>query len=86
MDQQEIRAILEQVAAGKRSVEEAILALKMEPFKELGFAKVDNHRGPAPRGRGGDLRGRARPPEQIRDIAASLREDGGESRPDHQDE
>ena len=45
MDQQEIRSILEQVAQGKRSVDEAVLALKMEPFKELGFAKVDNHRG-----------------------------------------
>ena len=45
MDQQEIRALLEQVAQGQRSVDEAVLALKMEPFKELGFAKVDNHRG-----------------------------------------
>ena len=45
MDQQEIRALLEQVAQGQRSVDEAVLALKMEPFQELGFAKVDNHRG-----------------------------------------
>ena len=45
MDQQEIRALLEQVAKGQRSVDEAVLALKMEPFQELGFAKVDNHRG-----------------------------------------
>ena len=44
MDQQEIRALLEQVAQGQRSVDEAVLALKMEPFQELGFAKVDNHR------------------------------------------
>ena len=40
MDQQEIRAILEQVAQGKRTVDEAVLALKMEPFTELGFAKA----------------------------------------------
>ena len=45
MDQQEIRSLLEQVAQGQRSVDEAVLALKMEPFQELGFAKVDNHRG-----------------------------------------
>ena len=45
MDQQEIHALLEQVAQGQRSVDEAVLALKMEPFQELGFAKVDNHRG-----------------------------------------
>ena len=32
MDQQEIRALLEQVAQGQRSVDEAVLALKMEPL------------------------------------------------------
>ena len=75
MDQQEIRSILEQVAAGKRTVDEAMLALKMEPFKELGFAKVDNHRG-LRQGVAEVIYGAGKTPQQIRDIAASMRQDG----------
>ena len=75
MDQREIRSILEQVAQGKRSVDEAVLALKMEPFKELGFAKVDNHRG-LRQGAAEVIYGAGKTPQQIRDIAASMRETG----------
>ena len=46
MDKQEITALLEQVAAGKTSVEDAVLQLKMQPIQEIGdYAKVDMHRG-----------------------------------------
>ena len=72
MDQQEIRALLEQVAQGQRSVDEAVLALKMEPFKELGFAKVDNHRG-LRQGAAEVIYGAGKTPQQIRDIAASMK-------------
>ncbi len=41
---QEIKHILESVRTGTLSVEEAILKLKLEPFEDLGFAKVDFHR------------------------------------------
>ena len=75
MDQQEIRSLLEQVARGKRSVDEAVLALKMEPFRELGFAKVDNHRG-LRQGAAEVIYGAGKTPSQIRDIAASMRETG----------
>ena len=75
MDQQEIRAILEQVAQGKRTVDEAVLALKMEPFTELGFAKVDNHRG-LRQGAAEVIYGAGKTPQQIRDIAASMRQTG----------
>lgn len=44
MDQQEIRSILEQASSGVCTVDEAVLALKMEPFQDLGFAKIDRHR------------------------------------------
>lgn len=40
----EIRAILEQVQSGAISVDDALLKLKLEPFAELGYAKVDTHR------------------------------------------
>ena len=75
MDQQEIRALLEQVAQGQRSVDEAVLALKMEPFQELGFAKVDNHRG-LRQGAAEVIYGGGKTPQQIHDIAASMRQTG----------
>lgn len=75
MDQQEIRSLLEQVAQGKRSVDEAVLALKMEPFRELGFAKVDNHRG-LRQGAAEVIYGAGKTPQQIRDIGVSMRETG----------
>ncbi len=39
------REILEKVKEGSMSVEEAELFFKKEPFMELGFAKLDSHRG-----------------------------------------
>ncbi len=41
----EIRKTLEAVKNGTLSVDEALLSLKKEPFKDIGFAKVDLHRG-----------------------------------------
>ncbi len=40
----ETKKILEQVSSGKMTVEQALLALKLSPFEDLGFAKVDHHR------------------------------------------
>ena len=46
MDKVEMTRLLEQVAAGTLSPEEAALQLKMQPFQEIGeYAKVDFHRG-----------------------------------------
>ena len=39
------REILEKVAKGEMTPEEAELQLKMKPFVDLGFAKPDLHRG-----------------------------------------
>ncbi len=75
MDQQEVRRILEQVKSGGCSVEEAVLALKMEPFRDMGFAKIDRHRG-LRQGAAEVIYGAGKTPEQIRDIAASMRADG----------
>ena len=75
MDQHEIRMLLERVAAGDCPVEQAVLELKMEPFKDLGFAKVDRHRG-LRQGAAEVIYGAGKTPEQIRDIAASMRQDG----------
>ncbi len=39
------RKILEQVRDGEVSVEEALLVIKKKPFEDIGYAKVDHHRG-----------------------------------------
>lgn len=44
MEETRIRELLERVAAGKVAVEEALERLRVLPFEDLGFAKVDHHR------------------------------------------
>ena len=44
-NRQEILDLLRQVAGGTVAPEEALLALKEKPFEDLGYAKVDLHRG-----------------------------------------
>ena len=39
------RRILEELSEGRISVDDAMLELRLEPFEDLGFAKVDLHRG-----------------------------------------
>ena len=44
MKDQYIKELLDQVSGGDMTVEEAAEKLRSLPYKELGFAKVDNHR------------------------------------------
>jgi len=44
MNKEDITAILEKVKSGEIEVDDAASSLKDLPFKDLGFAKVDNHR------------------------------------------
>ena len=44
MDQDQIRALLEQVQRGEVDAEAALQRLKHMPFEDLGYAKVDHHR------------------------------------------
>lgn len=44
MEKKELRSILEQIASGVLSVDDAVLKLKTAPFEDLGFAKTDHHR------------------------------------------
>ena len=41
----EIRKMLEAVRSGELSVDEALLTIKKAPFEDIGYAKVDMHRG-----------------------------------------
>lgn len=46
MDKQELTKLLNSVAAGSVTPDEAALQLKLEPFHEVGgYARVDFHRG-----------------------------------------
>ena len=44
-NKKELTLLLEEVADGKKSVEEAVLQLREIPFEDLGYAKTDLHRG-----------------------------------------
>jgi NCAIR mutase (PurE)-related protein len=44
MDQEQIRALLEQVRSGAVDPDAALTRLKHMPFEDLGYAKVDHHR------------------------------------------
>lgn len=44
MDNEQIKQILQQIAQGSLSAEEGYLKLKVAPFEDLGYAKVDHHR------------------------------------------
>ena len=45
MEQLELLHLLEQVQKGTLAPQDAVLKLRMEPFEDLGYAKVDHHRG-----------------------------------------
>ena len=69
------KEILEKVASGEMTPEEAELQLKMKPFVDLGFAKPDLHRG-LRQGIPEVIFGEGKTPEQIDAITASLLEGG----------
>lgn len=75
MERKELKKILEQVASGQMSVEEAMVRSEMAPFEDLGFAKLDHHRG-VRQGAGEVIYGAGKTAEQIHDIAKALRSGG----------
>jgi len=75
MDQENTRRLLEAVAAGELGVEDALGKLKMEPFEDLGFAKLDHHRS-LRQGVAEVIYGAGKTPRQIIEITAALRNHG----------
>lgn len=71
----DILQLLRCVADGSASPEEALSQLKREPFADLGYAKVDLHRG-VRQGAAEVIYGAGKTPEQIAGIAASMGERG----------
>ena len=76
--QSSILHILEQVEQGKLSASQALLSLKLEPFEDLGFAKVDHHRG-LRQGAPEVIYGAGKTPEQIAAITGNLLAHGQEA-------
>jgi len=44
MDRERLRALLEEVRAGRASIDDALAQVHHLPFEDLGFARVDGHR------------------------------------------
>lgn len=78
MDIHDIQQLLNDVAAGKISPDEALLDLRHEPFEEMGFAKVDTHRS-VRQGVSEVIYGEGKTPEQILGITRKLLENGDKS-------
>ena len=68
---QDIRRLLQEVADGKTSPEEALLHLKEAPFEDLDYAKVDYHRS-VRQGASEVIYGEGKTPEQIRGIVEAM--------------
>lgn len=75
MNKSEMKKLLEDVASGKTSPEEAEIKLRIEPFEELGFAKADCHRG-IRQGAGEVIYGAGKTAEQIAEINKLLIKNG----------
>lgn len=75
MSQSDILHILQQVKDGSLEPAQAMTKLKMEPFQDLGFAKVDHHRE-LRQGVAEVIYGAGKTPEQICGIASAMRQKG----------
>jgi NCAIR mutase (PurE)-related protein len=71
MDQDQLRALLEQVRAGAVEIDAALDRLRHMPFEDLGFAKVDHHRA-LRHGMPEVVFGLGKTADQVSSIAASL--------------
>ena len=71
----EVREILTSLKEGAISVEEAAQKLKLQPFEDLGFAKIDHHRA-LRQGVAEVIYGAGKTPEQIVGIIDTMQKNG----------
>jgi NCAIR mutase (PurE)-related protein len=75
LEQERILALLNDVQSGGLSPQEALLKLKMEPFEDIGFAKIDHHRA-LRHGINEVIYGAGKTVEQIVGIVSAMKEHG----------
>ena len=75
MEQKELHRLLQQVADGSLTVNQAMTQFKTEPFQDLGFAKIDHHRA-LRQGAAEVIYGAGKTPEQILRIARAMLDHG----------
>ncbi len=75
MEKKDIKELLSAVASGAVSVDDALLKLKTAPFEDMGFAKLDHHRG-LRQGVAEVIYGAGKTPEQILEITKKLLDSG----------
>ena len=73
MNEQKLKDLLEEVAAGSCDTADALDRLRHMPFEDLGFAKVDHHRA-LRHGMPEVVLGRGKTVDEVRGIAAKLLE------------
>ncbi|MCI8623985.1 MAG: nickel pincer cofactor biosynthesis protein LarB [Provencibacterium sp.] len=78
MEQERILNIMERVQSGELTPEQAVLQLKMEPFQDLGYAKIDHHRA-LRQGAAEVIYGAGKSAAQIAGIASAMLEKGGKN-------
>ena len=71
----EVKQILEDVRSGEMSVDEALMKLKMSPYEDIGYAKIDMHRK-IRKGFPEVIYGAGKTPEQIRGIVDAMQDKG----------
>ena len=75
MNKQETLKMLEKVQSGAMSPQDALLQLRMAPFADLGYAKLDHHRE-LRQGIAEVIYGAGKTPEQITGIINAMRDRG----------
>ena len=75
MDKTEILDLLRRIQNGETTPEDALLKLKLLPFEDIGYAKIDYHRG-IRQGVPEVIYGQNKSPEQIAGIVRTMEEGG----------
>ncbi|WZL73305.1 nickel pincer cofactor biosynthesis protein LarB [Clostridiaceae bacterium 35-E11] len=78
MDKHQILALLTSVQKGEMSPEQAVHKLKISPFEDLGYAKIDHHRG-IRQGVPEVIFGQGKTSEQIQGIVQAMLDRGEEN-------
>ena len=77
MDKRDLDELMQAVAAGEVAPDAAAAQLRVQPYEDLGYAKVDHHRA-LRQGAGEVVYGSGKTPDQIAGIVASLLDAGQE--------